>query len=257
MKLTFSIITVTLNDKTGLLKTVNSIQDQTTKDYEHIIIDGNSRYNINEIVTKEVNNLNIISEKDDGLYDAMNKGIKLAKGEYIMFINSGDILFSNDTLNMIAKQISSHNPELIYGDAIEINENETTQYYKKARSYKGIWYGIFTYHQAILYKLDVVVSNNLTYDLQYKIGADYAFTANFIKYIKKIKYINKPLCIFRQGGVSAIQYNAGLKDNWKIRKDIFEYCYLKRLGIHAINRFMLFIRHNLFNLYKIIRFKEK
>lgn len=103
---TLSIITVNLNNKKGLKRTLTSIQSQSYKDYEHIIIDANSSDGSKEIIIEyKKNNPNLtywVSEPDNGIYDGMNKGVKQAKGEYIYFLNSGDYLANEEVLSSIA-----------------------------------------------------------------------------------------------------------------------------------------------------------
>lgn len=103
-----SIITVTYNASSTVETTLRSIAKQTWTDYEHIIVDGASTddtlQKVNAITT---NNQRVISEPDNGLYDAMNKGIDMAKGEYLLFLNAGDAFHSPDTLSHIASAIIS------------------------------------------------------------------------------------------------------------------------------------------------------
>ena len=110
-----SIITINLNNADGLERTIESVLNQTYNDYEYIIIDGASNDKSVEIIKKYSHRVtHWISEKDSGIYNAMNKGIKLANGKYCQFLNSGDLLFDNNTLSNIFK--SSHNDDIIYGN---------------------------------------------------------------------------------------------------------------------------------------------
>ena len=94
-----SIITINLNNQSGLIKTIQSVISQTFKDFEWIIIDGDSTDGSKELLKKHIQHFtHCISEKDNGIYNAMNKGIKLAQGEYIYFLNSGDYLCNKDTM---------------------------------------------------------------------------------------------------------------------------------------------------------------
>src|SRR5690348_5936351 len=112
-----SLITINLNDLQGLRKTLDSIFTQTFTDYEYIIIDGGSTDGSLEEIKKSQDKLVYwTSEKDEGIYNAMNKGIVKAKGEYTLFMNSGDYLYSEDTLNKVFE--NANNEDLIYGDAM-------------------------------------------------------------------------------------------------------------------------------------------
>ena len=109
-----SIITINLNNKAGLEKTINSVLGQSYKDYQFIIIDGGSSDG-SKAVLEHIDNKNtiVISEKDNGIYDAMNKGINLAKGEYLLFLNSGDSLNVPTTLSEVfSKEIET---DILYG----------------------------------------------------------------------------------------------------------------------------------------------
>ena len=119
-KYKFSIITVVYNAKEVLEKTVQSIQHQTYKDFEHIIVDGGSTDGTLEYIESlKFDNLKFISEKDNGIYDAMNKGIRLSSGEYLLFLNAGDNFASHSILHAIVNKIKSkkNKPQIIYGGA--------------------------------------------------------------------------------------------------------------------------------------------
>lgn len=124
-----SIITINRNNAAGLVKTLNSVASQNRKDFEHIIIDGASTDNsvsvIKEYVTNTQNQVRWISEPDDGIYNAMNKGIRMAEGEYIQILNSGDILASDDVVEKMCAELERLNSLLeskvpiLYGNMIK------------------------------------------------------------------------------------------------------------------------------------------
>lgn len=100
-----SIITINLNNKNGLQKTMESIITQTCTDFEWIVIDGNSTDGSVELIKSHTENITYwVSEHDNGIYDAMNKGINAAKGEYLLFLNSGDMLYSNDVIKHLGEE---------------------------------------------------------------------------------------------------------------------------------------------------------
>lgn len=141
-----SIITVVYNNKNTIEKTINSILSQTYKDFEYIIIDGKSTDGTIEIINKYIYKIKkIISEPDKGIYDAMNKGIKYCSGEWILFMNSGDILKDNNTLQNIFSQNIPKNVNFIYSD-FQVKNNKSIDTYK-ASFKKGI-----LLHQSIIYK---------------------------------------------------------------------------------------------------------
>jgi glycosyltransferase involved in cell wall biosynthesis len=99
-----SIVVVSLNTKKDTVNTINSILLQSYKNYEILVIDGKSNDGTVEFLRKNSNKINFISKKDKGIYDAMNKGSHLASGEWIMFLNSGDIFYNNKVLSNIFKK---------------------------------------------------------------------------------------------------------------------------------------------------------
>ncbi|MBC7426937.1 MAG: glycosyltransferase, partial [Bacteroidia bacterium] len=112
-----SIITICLNDKSGLEKTILSVKEQTFRDYEHLIIDGGSVDGSKEIIEKYKSYLAFtISERDNGRYQAMNKGIQNSKGIYLLFLNSGDYLADNFVLQKILSDADM--PDIKYGNVI-------------------------------------------------------------------------------------------------------------------------------------------
>ena len=113
----FTLITVTLNSQKTILKTIDSINNQTYKEFEYIIIDGGSSDGTLDLIKTNLKKKYILlSEKDKGIYNAMNKGIKLSNGKYVAFLNSDDWL-ENDVLLKVSKFIEKENPSVVYGDA--------------------------------------------------------------------------------------------------------------------------------------------
>lgn len=199
----FSVITITYNNRAGLSKTAKTVLSQTfqRKDFEWIIVDGDSNDGTQDDFQLYDADM-VISEPDTGLYDAMNKGIESAKGQFIVFMNAGDGFSSRNCLSIIAKRIEEtpHVIDLIYGDSFEY-DCKGNYYYKKARPYRTILSGLFTHHQAILYSRAAL--GDLRYDLKYKIAADYDLTLKFFcEKPRRCEYIDRSLCIFEGGGIS-------------------------------------------------------
>lgn len=147
-----SIITINFNNNEGLIKTIGSVINQTYKDFEYIIIDGNSNDGSKE--TLEKHNLDIdywVSEPDSGIYNAMNKGIRAAKGDYLLFLNSGDWLYSSDVLAIGSNSINGIF-DIYYGNAIfKSIENEIVVNYDQKISFKFFLDNNFC-HQATFIK---------------------------------------------------------------------------------------------------------
>ncbi|MEM7650722.1 MAG: glycosyltransferase family 2 protein [Pseudomonadota bacterium] len=204
----FSIITITLNNVEGLRRTHKSLKKQNFTNFEWIIIDGKSSDKTLEYLKQS--DAKITSEPDAGIYDAMNKGINKSTGEYLLFLNAGDILCSADTLKRIHKA-SQDKPDFIYGDSLEASS------YKPARK-PDIARGMFTHHQAMLYKREAL--GGLKYNTAYEIAADYDFTAKFLNPTKTLKYCEFPICDFELGGISQTKAALGRREQFEIRRNL-------------------------------------
>lgn len=220
----FSVITITLNNFQGLEKTYKSIKTQTHKDFEWLVIDGGSNDETVEFLNKqrsdtraELNPFRFVSQADKGIYDAMNTGIAMAHGHYLIFLNAGDALARTKTLEMLAP-FCEKAPEFIYGDALEQYENGRKPIAKHAKNHEKIHWGMFTHHQAMLYRRHLVRDLRLRYSLHYKIASDYDFTVRFLRGCTNIQYVNKPICIFKMGGISQQNAWQGRKEQYIIRE---------------------------------------
>ena len=255
----FSVITVTYNDKNNLEKTIQSVIKQKNKldDIEYIVIDGDSSDGSSELINKYKNYIDVVvSEPDKGLYDAMNKALKLAKGQYANFINAGDIFAGNDTLLKVKMlMIESNQADLIYGDALETTLDGNTLF-KQAYSNKLIWHGMFTHHQSMFYKMSTIKENEIVYNLKYKIAADYAFTYKVVKLSTFIQKIDLPICVFLQGGLSAQHANKGLTEQNTIRKEIGGMQDYQIKLLELFHKLKLFIRSNFSGLYNYMRYRK-
>ncbi|HEU4839541.1 MAG TPA: glycosyltransferase family 2 protein [Micavibrio sp.] len=201
----FSIITVTKDNLKGFLATRESIEAQSCKNYEWIVIDGNSSDG-----TKDILPAGAVSEDDQGLYHAMNKGIARARGDYLLFLNAGDTLADMDILATLGRA-AKEQPDFIYGDSLE-----TGGTYKKARPHDKAAWGMFTHHQAMLYRRERI--GGLRYDTGYKIAADYDFTARFLKGELSVHYIPTAICVFETGGISQRHMTSGRTEQFRARK---------------------------------------
>lgn len=208
----FSIITVTKNNVAGLGATCASLLSQSHKDYEWIIVDGGSTDGTLLFLSKDGLLGNCVSEPDAGIYDAMNKGLARASGDYVLFLNAGDCLSDADILATLARTIANGRPDFVYGDALE-----TGGYYKKARDHRAIDWGMFTHHQAMLYRRAAIGA--LRYDVSYNIAGDYAFTRAFLGNGASVAYVPAAICIFETGGVSQRNMRLGRREQYKARRE--------------------------------------
>ena len=205
-----SIITATYNSSLTLRDTIESILRQDYKDIEYIIVDGNSRDNtldiIKEYAPRFEGKLHWISEPDDGLYFAMNKGISLATGDYIGILNSDDFYTSTDVVSTIVDTIERFKVDAVYGDIHYVNSKDLghpVRYYSSS-SFKR-WqmrFGFMPAHPSFYCKRSCYQKFG-SFDTEFKIGADFENLLRFI-FVKNIttKYIPKDFVTMRVGGVS-------------------------------------------------------
>ena len=206
----FSIITVTKDNLDGLRKTAASVTAQDFTDYEWIVIDGASTDGTAALLPTLP--CRYISDPDHGIYDAMNKGINLAGGDYLIFMNAGDEFAATDTLRQAAQLIHTHAPCFIYGDALEDGRHKTAKPHTTLKS------GLFTHHQAMFYGRQCIGA--LRYDTSYKIAADYKFTSQFLQGCDAVTYLPAPVCIFATGGVSQRSAAKGRAEQARIRRQL-------------------------------------
>lgn len=195
----FSIITVTWNDLSGLRETAESVRGQISRDFEWIIVDGASvDGTVEAAAAGEFEGAIFLSEPDSGLYDAMNKGLDVAIGEYVIFMNGGDTFADPDVLHEVSHTATFGTAALIYGDAWEVEGPYSV--YKPAFSHRVIPYTMFAHHQSMFYRNADI--GPLRYDLTYRIGADWVFTAQQLRNNRKASALARPICRFKRGGLS-------------------------------------------------------
>ncbi|NJM80314.1 MAG: glycosyltransferase [Flavobacterium sp.] len=237
------IITINYNNKTGLQKTFESIQNQTYRDFEYIVIDGGSTDGGLELNKKNNQISKWISEKDSGVYNAMNKGIKLCSSDYIIFMNSGDTFYTNDVLEKVVPLLNFEN-EIVYGNAYYYNDEG----YKREEippSELTFWYlkvfGIN--HQSVFIKKKLF--NDIQYyNEDFKICADWEFfmIAICLKNVK-YKYIPLTICYYDFSGISAKKENIDL--------------YLREKDLSLKKHFTIFYNDLIFlEISKTKRFKQ-
>ena len=205
-----SIITATFNSAKTLKDTIQSVLRQTNKDFEYLIIDGGSTDETIDIVksyeSEFSGRLKWVSEKDQGIYDAMNKGIKMASGDVVGILNSDDYFTSDDILQTVDNAFKSHEIDAIYGDIHFIrdgNPQKCIRYYS-SRMFIPFWllFCFMPAHPSFYCKREVFEKAGL-YSLDYKIGADYEMMVRlFKKYRIMSQYINKDFVTMRTGGAS-------------------------------------------------------
>ncbi len=217
-----SIITINLNNSKGLLKSIESVVNQSSKDFEYIVIDGGSTDESAETIKTHANQITYwISEPDKGVYNAMNKGIAKAKGEYCYFLNSGDVLVDNSILEKIFTEKLS--ADIIAFDAM-VNEGQKNTLVKAPKEIS--FYTFYTHtilHQATFIKRSLFEKYGW-YNEQLKIVADWEFfiKALFLHY-STYQYIPLTLSVFDTTGISSQleNYNISVKERNTVLKNYF------------------------------------
>lgn len=197
-----SVVTVCLNAKDTIEETLLSVFNQTFKDIEFIVIDGASKDGSLDIIDKYKDKIShFVSEPDNGIYDAMNKGIKLATGDFICFLNAGDIFYNNSILEEVEKKLEQ-SPEckFLFGDAeyISTESSKIVTYHNIKNEFSIIFDNIC--HQSIFYHKSLFEQLGL-YSKDFKIYADWDFNINCLAKNKaKAIYLPLTICKFQLGG---------------------------------------------------------
>lgn len=206
-----SVITICFNNLEGLKKTAKSVIKQSCRDFEWIIIDGNSTDGTKDYLSKIASQIDVcISEPDTGIYNAMNKGIANASGDYLLFLNSGDCLASNSTIALIKK--TQFNTDLVAFDVFR--EDNGGGYRYDMNPDRVNYHRLITnslYHQAILIKRDRIA--NIGYDESFRIISDWAFWVDAILFHSySYKHIRFPITIYDTNGISNTNSELNMKE---------------------------------------------
>lgn len=255
MKIT--VVTVVFNDKEHILQTIESVNSQTIrKDIEYIIVDGESSDGTSKLIVSKSDQVDkYIREKDTGIYNAMNKGIRQAEGDYIIFMNSGDCFTATNTMERVVSHItqSGKAPALVYGDYRESYAGACSLPIP-SRSPKMIWYGAIASHQSCFYNRAFLSEKGLLYDESYRIAADYKLTMQVIKQSNE-DVLRIPLCVsdFDVSGLSNVNQNLGLKEANRVRREVLGWGKARELMMTAILLSARAAKRHGGNLYKTLR----
>lgn len=214
-----SVITVTKNDLKGLKFTFESVCSQTYSSLEYIIVDGGSTDGTTEFLLDNAKfTFNLISGKDNGIYDAMNKGIDLARGNYLIFMNSGDSFFDNSIVERVAIVLAQEESDVLYGDAIAINRRGSTSKWQYS-SLQGHDFLLSSNicQQSIFYSKEALIKAG-KFDLTYTLLADYALLLK-LYYIANctFKHIGIPICRYNTEGQTSNPINSSRIEFEKLR----------------------------------------
>ena len=200
----FSIITVCKDSEKTIENTILSVINQTYKNLEYIIIDGVSKDNTLNIIEKYRDKISqVISEPDNGLYEAMNKGIKQACGDYLFFLNSDDQFLHDNILELVAEKNKDLKAEIIYGDIAVLNKKTGKFSIQKHNKFNKIYLLKNTPCQPGAFYKNECFDKYGYFDTNYKIVSDHEwFLRVFLKHNIKSKYLAFPISIFNIGGLS-------------------------------------------------------
>ncbi|WP_419801828.1 glycosyltransferase family 2 protein [Mucilaginibacter sp.] len=232
-----SVITVVFNNERDIERTMLSVLNQTYPGIEYLIIDGKSTDGTLEIIRKHQNKIAVfISEKDEGIYDAMNKGLAKANGNYVIFMNSGDEFYEKDTVKTVFA--SAPDADIYYGETEMIGQNLKSLGQRRHNSpknftWKDFKYGMSISHQAIFIRRNLVEN----YDLKYQLSADIDWILSAAKKAKTIVNVHQYVAKYLVGGQSKKRHLRSLLERFAIMRK--HYGLLPAVFNHVIIAFNL------------------
>jgi len=249
-----TIITVVYNAEKTIEQTIKSVIAQSYPDIEYIIIDGKSDDGTIDIINKYRSKISLfISEEDNGIYDAMNKGINHSSGEILFFLNADDYLVDNEVIGEIIEKYRNCNCDLLYGYVnIEylINNKPSFQKYAYEFTLENLRKGCQPPHQGLFIKKQVFTESGL-FDLNFKSASDFEFYCRIIDKNYSHVYIDKLISIFKYGGTSS-NFFSDYESIKIINKYFGKYYgmlyYFKRIIIRG-----LLYKFKLINVYRYMR----
>lgn len=230
----FSVITCTYNAAGMLQRTLDSVLCQTHAEIEHLIVDGASKDDTMSMVREyekrvektENVTLKILSEKDKGLYDAMNKGIQMATGDYLVFLNAGDIFHEADTLKLLAESVADgERPAVLYGNTDIVDEDGRYLGPRRLQpptqlTWKSFRHGMLVCHQAFYVRTDI--AKRVPYDLRYRLSADVDWCIRVMKEGEKMGLTTHNshliLCDYLDGGMTVKNHRASLIERFHVMR---------------------------------------
>ncbi len=210
-----------------LEETILSVVSQTYHNIEYIIVDGASKDRTLSIVNKYRDKIQaVVSEPDKGLYDAMNKGLKMAKGEYVCFLNAGDTFHEDDTLQLIVHQLNKSNvlPDVIYGETALVDAQRHFVRMRRLQTpdtlnWKSFRQGMLVCHQAFIAKRALAE----TYDLNYRFSADFDWCIRVMKKASLLHNTRLTLIDYLDEGMTTKNRKASLKERFRIMAKHYGY----------------------------------
>ena len=250
-KPTITVVTVVFNGRDLIEKTIQSVIKQTYQNIEYIIIDGGSTDGTLDVIKKYVNKIDyLVSEPDEGIYHAMNKGIRRAKGDWIYFINAGDSLFSVKTLENLQLDLLSNATDVFYGNFNVIDSQTGLGTFHNMQEIIDINFLLKSNicHQALIYKTKLF-ANFKGYEAMYQICADYDKLLQLFLAGKSIKKVNLTMCNYLEDGRSRKSYITSNIERLAIIKSRFGFVPKYYVAYH----YTLISRAFIYSLRRVIR----
>lgn len=232
-----SVITIVFNNLRDIERTIKSVINQSFKDIEYLIIDGGSTDGTMDVISKyKASITKIISEPDDGIYFAMNKGLKFATGDYVLFMNSGDEIYDLQTVERVFK--SAFDADIYYGETEMYNDvwqslGKRRHHIPQKFTWQSFKYGMSISHQAIYIRRTIIEP----FDVSYKYSADIDWILKAAKKTNKITKVDGYVAKYLVGGVSKKKHRESLLERYQILRKY--YGFLPNLFNHAVIAFKL------------------
>jgi glycosyltransferase involved in cell wall biosynthesis len=232
-----SVITVVYNNVSDIERTILSVLGQTYQNIEYIVIDGLSNDGTLDVVHRYDSRIaRIVSEKDKGIYDAMNKGLAIATGDYVLFMNSGDEFFDMDTVTAVFA--SADDADIYYGETEMITAGGQSLGQRRHKApakftWRNFKYGMSISHQAIYIKRGLIEP----YDMRYQLSADIDWILRAAKKAKSVVNVNRYVAKYLVGGMSKTKHRQSLTERFNIMKE--HYGLLPTVFNHLIIAFNL------------------
>jgi glycosyltransferase involved in cell wall biosynthesis len=206
--LKISVVTVVLNSIDLVESTINSVIEQTYTNIEYVIIDGGSVDGTLQVIEQYKNRVKtILSEKDNGIYDAMNKAMKIVTGDFILFMNSGDNFYSETTVKEVVEKITDFN-SIYFGNAYSYDSHGSLVKYRGNKISKINLARTNICHQTIFYPKNIY--SNYYYDLKYRLNADWAYNMSLFKRFKFV-FLDLDIAIYNLDGQSNMSVDRNFK----------------------------------------------
>lgn len=244
-----SVITVVYNGEALIEKTIDSVINQSYNNIEYLIIDGQSKDKTVEIIKQYQSKISHwISEPDKGLYDAMNKGLDLATGDFVLFMNAGDYFYNEKVLeNAFAKYDSE--TDVLYGEVMMVNEQYepigtrteiTTRKLPNDLTWQSMKLGMVVCHQAFIPRRSICPKY-----IDHNLSADIDWVIKILKQSRKNVNTNQIVANFLIGGISKQRHQQSLKDRFQILQNHFGFFF------NLWNHFLIVLRAVIFKVQKI------